>query len=80
MRLSRPALLASLTGVAAATLIGCQQLLITTATVTGSAPTLTDRTLVRQQLETQKATFKAAAFMPAAVSYTHLTLPTIYSV
>ena len=45
MRLSRPALLASLTGLAAVALIGCQQLLVSTATVTTPAVQQTDATL-----------------------------------
>ena len=66
MRLSRPAPLGSLTGFATAALIGCQQLLITTATVTTPAVHQGDATLAFQRLEDQKATVNAALYMPAA--------------
>ncbi len=66
MRLSRPAPLGSLSGFATAALIGCQQLLITTATVTTPAVHQGDATLAFQRREDQKAPVNAALYMPAA--------------
>ncbi|HEY3061118.1 MAG TPA: septal ring lytic transglycosylase RlpA family protein [Chloroflexota bacterium] len=72
MRLSRPALIASLTAVTAAASIGCQQMLVTNATFTTNGTPLTERTLAFQHLDTQQATLKnaktteSALYMPAA--------------